>query len=453
MWSNTAPSGGIILIGVEDDGTITGCSAMDQGHKNTIETTHVFCEDARYTSKQFPVKNNKGSDDYVIAFRIFYRPDKVVETSDGRAFMREGSTKVEIAADLKRELQITKGQIHYELEPVPLRYPEDFDQGEVQNFCRAYAAVRKLTQPKSFPEILELAKLGKRSGNTFHPNLAGCLLLARDPTLIIPGSKIRIIKYEGIVEKFGEDQNSIYSEIVEGPIVKMIDIAKEKIAAQLRYYQQLTSTGRLERRPEYPEVAWLEAIVNAVAHRSYNLKTQNIFVKIFDDRMIVESPGGFVPPTNEESIYDAHNPRNPHLMTAMMHLDLTFCAYEGTRRMREAMIASSLPTPRFKQISAQLHKVSVTLENDLKSRNRANHEYGGLEEKEYAGLSREERYIVNYLSENDGLTVSAAAILIQKSKPTASKILNDLSNRNILYPFVKGRPAHVRPKTYSLKER
>jgi ATP-dependent DNA helicase RecG len=91
-------------------------------------------------------------------------------------------------------------------------------------------------------------------------------------------------------------------------------------------------------------------------------------VKIFDDKFVVESPGGFVPPTTALTVYDAHNPRNPYLMEAMMHLELTFCGYEGTRRMRSAMQKARLPEPHFKQIEAHSYHVHVTLENDVKNR-------------------------------------------------------------------------------------
>lgn len=42
---------------------------------------------------------------------------------------------------------------------------------------------------------------------------------------------------------------------------------------------------------EVPEVAIREAIVNAVVHREYMMEDSSIFVKVFDDRIEIESPG------------------------------------------------------------------------------------------------------------------------------------------------------------------
>jgi len=71
--------------------------------------------------------------------------------------------------------------------------------------------------------------------------------------------------------------------------------------------------------PEYPRDAWYEALVNACVHRSYGLKNMNVFVKMFDDKLTIESPGGFPPLVTPENIYVTHHPRNPVLMHAMFY--------------------------------------------------------------------------------------------------------------------------------------
>lgn len=127
MWSNTQPHGGILLVGVEDGGAISGCKQTSQTHKNALENLTPLCPDARWACKEVPVKNEDGESDFILAYRVEYRADKVVETSGGESFIREGSSKLRIGESLKRELQIAKGEIHYELERVNLSFPEDFD--------------------------------------------------------------------------------------------------------------------------------------------------------------------------------------------------------------------------------------------------------------------------------------------------------------------------------------
>jgi ATP-dependent DNA helicase RecG len=161
MWSNTQPHGGLIFVGVENNGDISGCKGMAVAHKNALETLTPLCADARWACKEVKVKNAKGEDDYILAYRVTYRADKLVETSSGDAFIREGDNKLRISESLKRELRISKGEIHYELEDVNLSYPADFEQSEIASFCRRFYVNRRYQTDKTREELLELAKLGR----------------------------------------------------------------------------------------------------------------------------------------------------------------------------------------------------------------------------------------------------------------------------------------------------
>jgi hypothetical protein len=78
-------------------------------------------------------------------------------------------------------------------------------------------------------------------------------------------------------------------------------------------------------------------------------------------RLKAPSPGGFPPLVTSENIYDMPQPRNPHLFAALFFLDFIKCANEGTRRMRDSMIASNLPKPEFEQKDINFGLVRVTL--------------------------------------------------------------------------------------------
>lgn len=249
--------------------------------------------------------------------------------------------------------------------------------------------------------------------------------------------------------------NSVFNTFVDGNISKILFEAKPIIASQLRSFQRYSSTGRIVVQQEYPEEAWFEAVVNAVAHRSYNFKTQNIFVKIFDDRFVVESPGGLVPPTTASTVYDAHNPRNPYLMEAMMHLELTFCGFEGTRRMRKAMATAKLPEPRFRQIEAHAHQVHVTLENNIAARKAfvAREVFERIPEDEFQELSDDEKMIVTYLASNGEINITNAALLTAKSWPTANKLMQGLVDRALIEHLSKRGRKNDSTKTYRLRDR
>jgi ATP-dependent DNA helicase RecG len=399
MWANTQPFGGIVLIGIEHDGLLSGCKHIETEHINKLETVRRLCPDGRHEFTRVKVVNSKGEDDFVIALRIFYRDDKLVENVDGSAFIREGDEKRKLTETEKREIRLNKGELDVESERVPLKFPGDFDNRLLSAYRAQYIAKRTLQSRYTIEDILRLSKLGKIGAQGFEPNLACAILFAIDPRTVVPGAYVRVIRYEGVEEKFGRNLNSVADGLFEGPLPDQIVRAEQFISTQIRNFTRLGRDGRFATNPEYPKEVWLEGLINAVVHRSYNLKHMNIFVKMFDDKLVVESPGSFMPPTTAETVYDAHNPRNPNLMWGLYYFDFVQCAFEGTRRMREAMRAANLPDPKFVQKQIGTFQVSVTLENNQQHRKvyvRAE-AAPSINPNVYNSLSESEKMIVNYL--------------------------------------------------------
>ena len=200
---------------------------------------------------------------------------------------------------------------------------------------------------------------------------------------------------------------------------------------------------------------WYEAIVNACVHRSYSMKGMNIFVRMFDNRLEIESPGGFMPFVTPENIYESHVRRNYFLMDAMYYLAFVKCESEGTKRMRSAMLQSGLPAPQFEEKHVSGYTVRVTLRNNAKSRpvwiDRDAAEVIG--EKYLADLDQQSRRIINFIARYEKINVTQTARLTNKRWHAAKKLLMDLAARGILThvnPFSRHCGSHfvlgVRPK-------
>lgn len=435
MWANTQPHGGIVVVGIENDGAIGGCMSVGTDRVSLLERVGAdHCPDARYEVRRVAANLKNGTNDYILVFRVEYRPDRLVETVRGDAFVRAGDKKRKLLEEEKREIRISKGEISYELEPVNIRFPGDFDDLLVDQFCRAYREKRGLQTHHSREQILALNHLGAIRDGVFVPNLACALIFALDPRRIIPGCRIRFMKFEGTEEKSGQQYNVVRDVFIDGPLPIAIQEAEQVIANQIRQFTRLGPDGKFYTKPEYPNDVWLEAIVNACVHRSYNYKNMNIFVKMFDNRLVVESPGGFPPPVNATNIYETHNPRNPHLMGALFYLDFVKCAHEGTRRMRDMMKGANLPAPEFAQKEISGHQVHVTLRNNIEARKEFV-DAGALKilgEKIYDGLSQQEKQIINYIAEHSTMNVTDANRLLHIDWQTAKKLLEGLVAREIL---------------------
>jgi ATP-dependent DNA helicase RecG len=439
MWANTAPDGGIIVIGMEDDCSISGCQNRSTDEMNRLESVRIqFCPDSRSESKRIAAINSRtGRKDYLLIIRVLYRPDKVVRTTSGNAYWRIADKRKRLSEEEIRELQIDKGEIDFELEPCGLEYPGDFNQQIIKDFAGRFSVARGLRTRNTKEEILVLALLGKkRAGKSaFVPNMACALLFANDPRLRFPGCFIRFLRFDGETEGSGEKFNAVKDIHLYGNIPSLISSTEQVLDDQLRDFSRLGKDGKFFTAPEYPKPAWYEAIVNACVHRAYSLRTMNVFVKMFDDRLEVESPGGFPPLVTPHNIYDVHKPRNPYLMDALRHFDYVKCAHEGTRRIRDTMTEVNLPAPEFRQVeSSTTPLVRVVLRNNVRQRRVwLDSAIGSIVgEAVMQGLNDDEKRLVNFAAEFGELSVSDAQRLMQKSWSASKKVLQSLVVKKIL---------------------
>ena len=459
MWANTVPDGGLIFVGVEDDGSISGCSHLSQNDLNDREKAgRSYCPDSRSDSKRVVVVNMDGETDFILAIRVFYREDKVVADVSGNVFTRIGDEKRKLSAEEIRELQNDKGQVDLEQEQAHVSFPAEFDAELLKKFCEGVKKNRQLLVDHTKEEILVNQRLGKMKAGKFQPNYACLLAFGIDPGTVFPGCKVRFLRYDGDREKTGSDYNVVKDIRVEGSIPSLITETASILRQQLREFSRFGADGKFFTVPEYPEEAWYEAIVNACVHRSYGLRNMNIFVKMFDDRLVVESPGGFPPFVTPQNIYDSHHPRNPKLMDAMFYLDFVKCHNEGTRRIRDAMEKMNLPKPEFaqKEINAGYTSVRVTLRNSANQRvewidSDASRVIG---EELSRDLTDEERRIVNYAAERGQVNVSDCQRILPSIKTwhTAKNILRRLEQKEILFyvhskDILRDAHAHFRLRT------
>lgn len=396
-----------------------------------------MCPDARVQPKRVPVLRDKdGEQDFVLLFRVQFNPNKVVFTTRNEAFMRLGETKHRLTHDEIRDLQNEKGEISIEQELCHgYTFPDDFDQELVADFA---STVRKdLREPLTDEQLFANRHLGCMKGSKFIPNAACVLVFARDPRLAFAGAKIQMMRFEGEREGVGKEWNAVKHGFVEGPIPRMIQAAETFLDGQLRDFSGLGRDGRFYSTPEYPRDVWYEAIVNALVHRSYGaLKNMTVNIKMFDDRLEIESPGGFPAGVTAENIYETiSHPRNQFVMEAMWFLRFVKSVAEGTRRMLKLMQASDLPDPEFRQKEIGHSVVRVVLRNNIKQRKvliDSGIAASIISPEIYTTLSEDERSVINHLAEHKTINTSQAVRVTGKGWKSAHKLLLRLTGLDIL---------------------
>jgi ATP-dependent DNA helicase RecG len=438
MWANTAPDGGLIVIGMSDDGAFEGCSKLSPKRLNELEAMQDLCPDALCATRRIPIHKSDGSQDFVVVGRVFYRKGRAVKTPQGGVFARRGDRKKRLTPEEARELAIDKGEIDFEQEAcTQLRYPQDFDKEAIRGFAESVRIAVDIATEISDEGVLAVRHLGELKDGVLIPNVACALLFAKEPDKIIPGCKIRFLRFDGDLEGSGEKFNAVKDIWIEGMTVpKIIHEAEAVIASQIRTFSTLGKDGKFYASPEYPKSAWYEAVVNACVHRSYSngLKNMMIYVKMFDNRLEIESPGPFLPFVTPENIYGTSHPRNPKLMQAMYFLKFVKMAAEGTRRMRDTMRAMDLPEPEFSQKEINYSRVRVTLTNNIRKRRLwVDADAAAIVGAAIARtLTDNETRLLNFVAEHGQINVTETVRATGLSWNTAKKLLQSLVARKIL---------------------
>ncbi len=429
-FSNT-PDGGMLVYGVADDGEIHGCDHFSVNQINDIEHCHSDrCPMAKPEFKRIPVVVN-GRISFCIAIYIPYI-GRLVESNKGDAWIRYGESRRKMSEEEKQDFRSTRQELSFELSAATaFQYPRDFDLQIIQDFCDTFRE-REQQSDWTNEDVLTDRNLLVASGDGLKPVNAFVLMAAHKPGLAIPGCRVRIQRFDTLTEGTGEQYSPLRDKIVEGNLVKIIQSAREAISSIVFDVTWLNSDGKFVTTPEYPQWAWFEALVNACVHRSYSFSGTEITVKIFPDRMEIESPGGFVPPVNEKTIGLTRSSRNHHLMDALRYLGYVRMAREGVRRIRESMMQYRLPEPKFTQEALHGVVVRVILRNNNRERvsDKAVAEHFGVDV--WKNLTEGEIKIAAFAFRNGTIHVLDAQNLTGQTWHTSKKTLERLVKKKVL---------------------
>ena len=367
-FANFNPQGGLIALGIGDDGTLKGLDHLGadkiaQLQKATLQVVGHRVEQ-RIASALLP---NGGSVTVLMMYSSF-SPDRVVETSKGKAFKRVGDSTIELRNEERRELEYTKGQIQFEDEIACPIEAGDIAEDVLKEVRQTVQERDGISTDLSTDNLLSNRFLAKRKDGQVCLTNAGVLLLSKDPRRYIPGAYVRFLRYSGKEVKTGKQQNIEKDQEFWGPMPQVVHRIRDFIKAQLKEFSFRGADGLFQTEPEYPEEAWDEAIVNALVHRSYSFRNNGVFVRMFDDRIEVISPGDYPKGIRPEDFRDnpLSNPRNPHMMEIMKGLRFVKMISEGTKRMITAMEQAGLPLPEFSPLGRA--NVTVVLRNDMQRR-------------------------------------------------------------------------------------
>ncbi|GLG02279.1 hypothetical protein Alches_23200 [Alicyclobacillus hesperidum subsp. aegles] len=242
------------------------------GHIQIFEQLFPLGEGYQYTFLEC-----EGCDGYVLKIDIHKSPG-VVRASNGHVYIRRGAQKLKLTTDDQlRRLDMDKGVVSFETEVVDIPQERISNSLVIINFM---LAIIPTNEPETWLKKQLLIKNNK-------PTVAGILLFDDEPQAVLPKRcAIKIFRYktaEPLREGLAFDPITI-----EGCLYEQIRQAVEKTVELVEGIRMLGAAGFSE--VKYPLEALHEIITNAVLHRDYSIPA-DIQIRIFDNRIEVESPG------------------------------------------------------------------------------------------------------------------------------------------------------------------
>ncbi|MCY4353485.1 MAG: putative DNA binding domain-containing protein [Truepera sp.] len=288
--------GGTLLLGIEDDGSITGSV-----RPNLEEWITELCR-VKIDPPVIPFLSwvrNAEPDRDVLAVRVTIGPDKPyarLHNNRKTYFVRAGSTSQEASRDELERMFQASGRLHYGLKPVPGADFETFDHRRLRDYI--VRILGEPTLPEDWETLLRNIGLMTVSANQHVATIDGMLLFGRAPYRFVPQSGIRALCFPSTEPDYATRAD----EDLRGPMVPLgtVDgtIDETGLVEQAWDFvrRNTTPTARLENgrridRWEYPESVVREAVVNALVHRDYSIAGTDITLAIFSDRLEIVSPG------------------------------------------------------------------------------------------------------------------------------------------------------------------
>lgn len=143
------------------------------------------------------------------------------------------------------------------------------------------------------------------------PTVAGVVLFSDEPQIDLPKAAIKIYRYNTNDSAGSRDTLAFDPLSIEGNAYNMIYASVSKVRDIIEKIPVAESSGLS--KLEYPTEAVHEIITNAVIHRDYSIN-DDIHVRIFDNRIEVQSPGILAGHVTTQNILDERFARNPKIV-------------------------------------------------------------------------------------------------------------------------------------------
>jgi ATP-dependent DNA helicase RecG len=394
--------GGELIVGVEDDGKITGVPHKEELIDIMIRApfTHIHKDTPLPSPKILKMIIGKGPamGRGLLYFAVSKGTRFIHLTSDGKCLQRHDRETLPVAVE----------QIQYDRRE---RISREYDRAFIEGATTAHLDTQLLSKivqeinPTATPEkVLQFLDLAEYEPIGLRLRRATLLLFANEISKWHPRSQIRVIKVSGNSLGVGREYNVSKDDTIQGNILDLLTNAWDMLRPHLAI-TRLGTGARFHEALIYPEDACMEALVNAVAHRDYSIEGRGIEIYIFDDRMEIISPGGILSSISIEELRrlrKVHQSRNPYITRVLRELGYMRELGEGIPRIFKAMEERDIVLPDL-QSSKDKFTISLYHRSVFTPKDRQ-----WLDSLDYLQLTRDEQRVL--LIGRDGHLITPSEI-------------------------------------------
>lgn len=422
-------NGGVIVVGITDDGLIEGFNLYGIQKLNEFQkvATNYLKPSPMYEYEIIEVENYKKEKDVILLFHIESTMVGVIRNNKDEVYCRQGDSSIKLTSDQVKRLEYDKKERDFEMEILLDSSIEDIDLEMMEIYKK------KIGTKLSNEEVLKARGFLKERQGKYYLTKAGMLLFGKSPSVFLPSARVRVLKFEGTDFQVGSEINIVKDKTFDSCLFKTIDQAGRFINSQLREFTHLSPSGIFETVPEYPEFAWYEGLVNAVTHRDYSNSGEHITIKLFDDRLEISSPGklgGFV---TLETMKTKRYSRKPQIARVLNELGIVRELNEGVKRIYSEMQRFFLKEPIY--LEPDKNSVLLVLDNNIIMRGRRKRESMLKDDNiqdNWSNLNYAERQVLQAIYDKGEITSDEVAKIIDRGKTTAVKLLNKLLNMHLI---------------------
>jgi ATP-dependent DNA helicase RecG len=435
-----------LLIGVEDDGRITGARPRHGGGTDIHRLAALIANRTR-PSIAAKVEVITLHDQAVIAIEVPHQRQPV-GTSEGvylRRVLGGDGRPACVPMDMyaMQSLQSDRGLLDPSAQRVEGARWDDLDPLELERFRRSVRE-RRGRSDESLLDLpdLELAKaLGvvEANGAVRDVRLAALLLFGKVEALqrFVPSHEVAFQVLRGLDVEV--------NDFFRWPLLRTMEEIESRIRARNREQELMVGLLRVG-VPDYPERALREAVANALIHRDY----QRLGAAHFQwhaDRIEISSPGGFPEGVRLDNLLvTAPRPRNPLLADAFKRAGIVERTARGIDTIFYEQLRNGRPAPSYERSDSA--GVVVVIPGG-----EANLDFVRMLITEAQGgrvLGLDELLILNRLWQERSLTTEDAARLTQKPESETRATLHRLVEAGLIEERgqKKGRTWHLSAAAY-----